>query len=429
MMTALLVYLLKTSLYLAAVYIQYALILRRTTFFTVNRIYLVFGLLSSFLLPLCSLPTSVTSSLPVSTLLFEPGAGIATPSVEVPVATQFVPDWQTFALIAYLAGIAIRTGMLARGLRQIIALHRAGTEQMVHGIRCITTHTQAPFTFFNRVYLPAGTLAPEIVDHETAHVSQQHWIDLLMVEVSALLLWFHPLMPLYRRAVKQQHEYLADRFVIDHGTSIASYLHALRHQIEHTISLSLTSEFYFQSIQKRIHMLTTRRTSAAMILAYTMAIPALAFMLMAFSPRPIPPSFQITDAAIVLTSPIKQPYQMESGFGERMHPVLHARRMHTGIDLIASEGTPVLAAQSGVVVKAQYADAWGNLIVIRHDDIYQTSYSHLKSMNVKQGDKVLQGQEIGLVGNTGLSSKFHLHFELHERNKAVDPVGYWEVGR
>src|SRR5690606_35652902 len=117
-------------------------------------------------------------------------------------------------------------------------------------------------------------------------------------------------------------------------------------------------------------------------------------------------------------------FSLASGYGERMHPVLGVKRLHTGIDLVAPEGVPVIASEAGVVTKAQLAHAWGNIIVVQHDDMYSTSYSHLKSMSVKVGDKVQKGEVIGLVGHTGLSSKDHLHFELHENGVAIDPVSH-----
>lgn len=128
---------------------------------------------------------------------------------------------------------------------------------------------------------------------------------------------------------------------------------------------------------------------------------------------------------IKLSLPIsKNSFSMASGYGERMHPVLKKMRMHTGIDMIADEGVSVVAAQEGVVVKAEMAHAWGNIIVIKHGETFSTSYSHLKSMDVKKGDNVSKGQLIGLVGHTGLSDKNHLHFELLKDGKAIDPVEY-----
>jgi murein DD-endopeptidase MepM/ murein hydrolase activator NlpD len=99
-------------------------------------------------------------------------------------------------------------------------------------------------------------------------------------------------------------------------------------------------------------------------------------------------------------------------------------RLHTGIDLVAEEGVPVVSTEDGIVIRAQLAHAWGNIIVVKHDDTYSTSYSHLKSMDVKEGDKVRKGQVIGLVGHTGLSSKDHLHFELLKDGEAIDPISY-----
>ena len=108
-----------------------------------------------------------------------------------------------------------------------------------------------------------------------------------------------------------------------------------------------------------------------------------------------------------------------------MHPVLGVMRLHTGIDLVAKEGVPVVSTQNGIVLKAESEGAWGNIIIIQHDDTYTTSYSHLKLMSVKEGDTVQKGQEIGLVGHTGLTTTDdHLHFELLKNGKAIDPIGY-----
>jgi murein DD-endopeptidase MepM/ murein hydrolase activator NlpD len=204
----------------------------------------------------------------------------------------------------------------------------------------------------------------------------------------------------------------------------------MRRQIELAIPSPLTSEFYFLSIKNRINMLTKKRTSVYGLSMYIVVLPLIICLLMAFSPRK---HFQIIKSdgndsiqeQIALSLPIdKKNFLMESGYGERLHPVLGVMRLHTGIDLVAKEGVPVVSTQDGVVIKAQLADAWGNIIVIQHDGAYSTSYSHLKSMNVKEGDKVQKGQEIGLVGHTGLSTKDHLHFELHQNGKAIDPIKY-----
>lgn len=131
-----------------------------------------------------------------------------------------------------------------------------------------------------------------------------------------------------------------------------------------------------------------------------------------------------TDITLGLPIDKKDSFLLESGYGERQHPVLGVKRLHTGIDLVAEEGVPVVATEEGVVIRAELAEAWGNIIVIQHQGAYSTSYSHLKSMLVKQGDKVKKGKEIGLVGHTGMSIKNHLHFELLKDGEAIDPIDY-----
>ncbi len=89
-----------------------------------------------------------------------------------------------------------------------------------------------------------------------------------------------------------------------------------------------------------------------------------------------------------------------------------SRGYHTGLDFAAAPGTPVFAALAGKVIEVGYAGAYGNNIVILHDNGRKTRYAHLSSTNVKQGQKVLRGEHIGAVGSTGNSTGPHLHFEV-----------------
>jgi murein DD-endopeptidase MepM/ murein hydrolase activator NlpD len=113
-----------------------------------------------------------------------------------------------------------------------------------------------------------------------------------------------------------------------------------------------------------------------------------------------------------------------SGYGIRFHPLLNERRMHTGVDWSAPIGTPILAAGNGVVEEADRKGQYGNYIRIRHANGYQTSYAHMSRFapGIQEGVKVRQGQVIGFVGNTGLSSGPHLHYEVLVSNRYVDPM-------
>ncbi len=113
--------------------------------------------------------------------------------------------------------------------------------------------------------------------------------------------------------------------------------------------------------------------------------------------------------------------RITSPYGMRRAPMTRRYSMHTGVDIGAPHGTPVMAAADGKVSVARYRVGWGNLVVINHGT-YTTYYAHLKRFLVKQGDKVEKGQLIAEVGSTGYSTGPHLHFEIHKNGKAIDPL-------
>ena len=115
--------------------------------------------------------------------------------------------------------------------------------------------------------------------------------------------------------------------------------------------------------------------------------------------------------------------RLSSSFGRRKHPILGYRRMHAGVDFAAPTGTPILAAGSGTVERANRYGGYGNYIRIRHTDGYKTAYAHLSKFarGVKAGKYVKQDQVIGYVGSTGRSTGPHLHYEVHHHGKKINP--------
>ena len=119
--------------------------------------------------------------------------------------------------------------------------------------------------------------------------------------------------------------------------------------------------------------------------------------------------------------PLPGYYRLSSQFGYRIHPITGVAHSHTGIDIPASGGTPILAAKSGQVVTSAYHYSYGNYVVIDHGNGNSTLYAHMSSRAVSEGDMVTQGQTIGYVGTTGSSTGNHLHLEVRDNYTRVDP--------
>lgn len=119
---------------------------------------------------------------------------------------------------------------------------------------------------------------------------------------------------------------------------------------------------------------------------------------------------------------------LSSPFGYREHPIKTDVLFHEGVDISARIGTPVHATAQGRVIKIMYSKyGYGNRITIQHAYGFETLYAHLKHIKVKKGQWVNKNQIIGTVGNTGLSTGSHLHYEIHKNGIARDPLGYFYV--
>lgn len=113
--------------------------------------------------------------------------------------------------------------------------------------------------------------------------------------------------------------------------------------------------------------------------------------------------------------------RITSRFGYRIHPITDKRGFHTGLDMAAPEGTPISAVYYGKVTKMGEGDSWGKYVLVEHSDGFETFYCHLSEIYVQEGAVIRQGETIGLVGSTGMSTGPHLHFEVKINDIRVDP--------
>ncbi len=153
---------------------------------------------------------------------------------------------------------------------------------------------------------------------------------------------------------------------------------------------------------------------------------------------PAAPTTDDTDQQIAAIGPAMRPLvsqfnamwptagQITTYFGEvgRL-----STRGHSGLDIAAPEGTPVVAADDGEILKAYWnEDGYGGLVIVGHPSGYETWYGHLDSFDVEKGDQVKRGQEIGLMGSTGFSTGPHLHFEVRQDGQVCDPLTFLKEG-
>lgn len=121
----------------------------------------------------------------------------------------------------------------------------------------------------------------------------------------------------------------------------------------------------------------------------------------------------------------KDKLYISSGYSMRIHPIYKIRKFHYGIDYVAETGSPIYATADGTILMAENYLGYGNFIKIDHGYGYATVYGHLDGFGVKKGQEVVRGQVIGTVGNTGISTGPHLHYEVIYNNRPVNPINFF----
>jgi murein DD-endopeptidase MepM/ murein hydrolase activator NlpD len=118
--------------------------------------------------------------------------------------------------------------------------------------------------------------------------------------------------------------------------------------------------------------------------------------------------------------------RMASGYGYRIHPIYKTRKMHYGMDFSAKTGTEIYATGDGVISKVKKSKrGYGNYVKVNHGFGYETLYAHMSKYIVKKGQRVKRGEVIGYVGNSGISTAPHLHYEVRKDNKKINPMNFY----
>jgi murein DD-endopeptidase MepM/ murein hydrolase activator NlpD len=288
------------------------------------------------------------------------------------------------------------------------------------------------FSFFNWIYLPnedRGETDQAVILHEQQHAKLYHSLDLLLVEILMVVLWFNPILYFYRRSLRIVHEFQVDNNLIESGIKKSDYLNLMLNTIFYKRSvLALQSNFNAITIKKRINMITKDKSSKMNLLKYLLIFPLIATILFSFAHQENIEQVETSNVSSKKYAfPIDQniKYRFTSKYGKKIHPFYKKEMFHTGVDLATREGAPIFACSKGEVSKVvSVKTGFGNYIVINQEDGYQSIYAHNKVNLVSLGEKVEAGQKIAEIGQTGVASGPHIHFEIRKNGKNINPETY-----
>lgn len=267
--------LVKINLVIGLFVAVYYLVLRRLTYYTVNRYFLLFGIVFAGCYPWMDI-----------SLLFEgqENKGMLAVVPELTrswsAAAEKVPPYAVWAYGVFFTGFA---WIVLRLLQQAVTLYRIHQYSEVacieeHRVRLIGGQVSA-FSFGRNIYInPAlhdREALPAIVAHEQVHVRQWHTLDILLVELGLLFYWFNPVAWLLRKAVKENLEYMADRAVLEQGTDKRSYQYSLLQVTTTHARLGMANEFNLVDLKQRIRMMNRKRSSRLALACYILTLPLL----------------------------------------------------------------------------------------------------------------------------------------------------------
>jgi len=283
-------YLIKSTVWLTGFFLIYIAFLRNERFFTLNRIYLVSGILVSILFPLFTWHYTVIFPVIPTTEALEPQVvGATTVSEPFPI--------QNLLLYFYLTGAFY---LLFRLIKQTAAVWKVIRNSETHHFNSIklirTDRYPASFSFFSFVFVNPSideTETNEIVNHEQEHIRQQHWMDLLLFEILRTMHWFNPVSWLYGHLIRQNHEYLADERALQRSSNPAIYRAALLNQMFGGPVISLANSFNYSLNKKRFNMMKQITYSPFRKLKLLLVLPLIAGVFYAFAT----PEYKFVQAA------------------------------------------------------------------------------------------------------------------------------------
>lgn len=290
-------YFIYSSISLALLLFIYRIFLEKEKRFTFNRVFLLWSLVFSFIIPM--IPVGLAPLEIPWSALFSSGETASVTSYQnledlrVPSEVQATAIENNSAAIssealfsiAFLLYITISVLLLIRLMRIIHGIQlkiNGNSKRFIQGCEIVLLNENiVPHSFVNTVFLnkkqfESGKIPKEVLNHEFTHVRQKHSLDILFVEFLKIIFWFNPLLYLYKNAIALNHEYLADEAVISKGTIIKNYQRMLLNTMERNALHGLASSFNFSSTKRRLQMMTQSKTKVKFQIKLTMLVPLFA---------------------------------------------------------------------------------------------------------------------------------------------------------
>lgn len=277
-MKDLIFYLFKSGLWITIFLAIYWFFFRKETFFRFNRIFLLSGLILSFLIPLYQFRYEIKIMVPVYMESSKTNS-IITNTISI--------DWFLIILIIYLLGLLILTGLQIIGLKKIRGFIINNKTVLKGKYKLVDSPIfQTPFSIFNYIFINTQPISKMeknlILDHEQSHIDQYHWIDLGLAKIVCIIQWFNPFVWLYIHYIRENHEYLADEAVIRKGYSPAVYQAILLNYSLNTRIYSFANTFAYSNL-KRFNMMKTKISNPVKKWAILLLLPVSAVFFLAFA--------------------------------------------------------------------------------------------------------------------------------------------------
>lgn len=270
------IYLLKSVTALSLLYTFYWLVLRNETYYSWNRLFLLFAMVISILAPIFSFSVA---SLPPTIFAKVLNTVIISGNTAPAEAVNSLDLWNILSIV-YISGAVFFCLRFLSSLAQIHFLYHRFPKYNYHGFRAVVLNNdQSPFTFFNILFISkidfeSGKIDETIV-HEKAHKEEFHTMDILLMEIVTIVQWFNPFVWLLRHSLRSEHEFLADNRVLLEGFDKVRYQEMLFKKSLGITSFSLTNNFNYSLLKKRLKMMTTKKSSSLIKVKYLLSLPML----------------------------------------------------------------------------------------------------------------------------------------------------------